>query len=158
MPNTHIPLGSIAFKESNILVCIQSQWISISHTEKVWRRKTFNCGVCIKESTESGLQDDYYGILQEIIHVEYLREPLKQCMLFRCDWFDNTPRRTRCPKLCPFVEVNGTQRYRKYDQFIFASSATQVVYMKYLNGIRDKSNWWVVILKLVIASAQCSCS
>ena len=89
--------------------------------------------------------DDYYGILQEVIRIEYLRESLKQCVLYRLDWFDNTPRGTRCPKLCPFVEVNATRKYRKYDPFIFASSATQVVYMKYPNGIRDKSNWWVVV-------------
>ena len=66
-------------------------------------------------------------------------------MLFRCDWFDNNPRRTCYPKLYPFIDVNATRRYRKYDPFIFASSATQVVYMKYPNGIRDKSNWRVVV-------------
>ena len=39
--------------------------------------------------------------------------------------------------------MNATQRYRKYDPFIFATAATQVLYMKYPNRIRDKSNWWV---------------
>ena len=86
------------------------------------------------------------GILQEVIRIEYLGESLKHCMLFGCDWFDNTPQGTCCPKLCPPVEVNATRRYRKYDPFIFTNSATQVVYMKYPNGIRNKSNWWVVVL------------
>ena len=104
------------------------------HTQNMCEgKKTFNCGVCVKGSKEGGYEDDYYGILQEIIRIEYLGEPLKQCMMFKCDWFDNTPQGTRCPKLCPFVEVNATRRYRKYDPFIFVSAATQVVYMKYLN-------------------------
>ena len=108
-------------------------------------KKSYNCGVCVKGSGEGGFEDDYYGILQEVIRVEYLGEPLKQCTLFRCDWFDNTPRGTRSPKLCPFVEVNATRRYKKYDPFIFAASTMQVVYMRYPNGIRDKANWWVVV-------------
>ena len=42
--------------------------------------------------------------------------------------------------------MNNTRRYRKYDPSIFATSTIQVVYMRYPNGIRDKSNWWVIIL------------
>ena len=97
----------------------------------------------MKGSGEGGFEDNYYGILQEVIGVEYLGEPLKQCTLFRCNWFDNTPRGTRSPKLYPFIEVNATRRYKKYDPFIFAASAIQVVW--YPNGIRDKGNSWVVV-------------
>ena len=103
-------------------------------------KKTSNYGVYVKESREGEFDNDYYEILQEVIHDEYIGEPLKLCIFFRCDWFDNTPRGTCCPKLCLFVEVNGTRRYRKYDPFIFATSATQVMYMRCPNGIRDKSN------------------
>ena len=52
----------------------------------------------MKWDGEGVFEDDYYGILQEVIRVEYLGEPLKQCMLFRYDWFGNTPRRTHCPQ------------------------------------------------------------
>jgi len=76
-----------------------------------------------------------------------LENRLNNVLLFRCDWFDNTPRGTCCPKLCPFIEVNGTRRYRKYDPFIFATSATQVDCMRYPDRIRDTSNWWVVLNK-----------
>ena len=116
------------------------------HTQKRCEgKKTFNCGIYIKGSGEGGYEDDYYGILQDVIRNEYLGEPLKQCMMFRCDWFNNTPQGTRCRKLYPFVEANVTRRHRKYDPFIFAGSTTQVVCMKQPNGIRDKSNWWVVV-------------
>ena len=86
------------------------------HTQKRCEgKKSYNCGVCVKGSGEGGFEDDYYGILQEVIRVEYLGEPFKQCTLFSCDWFDNSPRETRSPKLCPFVKVIATRRYRKYD-------------------------------------------
>ena len=61
------------------------------HTQKRCEgKKTFNCGIYDKGSDEAGFEDDYYRILQEVIRIEYLGEQLKQCMLFRCDWFDNT--------------------------------------------------------------------
>jgi len=62
----------------------------------------------MKGSGEGAFEDAYYRILQEVICVEYIGEPRKQCMLFKHDWFDNTPRGARCPKLCPSVEVNDT--------------------------------------------------
>ena len=29
---------------------------------------------------------DYYGVLEEVLKVEYLGEPIKRCMLSCCDW------------------------------------------------------------------------
>jgi len=72
----------------------------------------------MKGSEESECEDHYYGIFEEVVRVEYPREPHKQCVLFRCDWFGNAPRGTHCLKL---------------------------VYIRYQNGKRDKSNWWVVV-------------
>ena len=31
---------------------------------------------------------DFYGVLEEVIKMEYLGEPIKHCILFCCDWFD----------------------------------------------------------------------
>ncbi|KAI9107783.1 hypothetical protein K1719_021119 [Acacia pycnantha] len=33
---------------------------------------------------------DFYGILQDIVELEYLGVPVKNVMLFKCDWFDPT--------------------------------------------------------------------
>ena len=41
--------------------------------------------------------------------------------------------------------MNHTKRYRKFDPFIFADVANQVVYVKYSEGISGKVNWWVAI-------------
>jgi len=32
----------------------------------------------------------YYGIIKEIMQVEYSGEPTKQLVVFNCEWFDNT--------------------------------------------------------------------
>ena len=45
----------------------------------------------------------------------------------------------------PPTKVNHNRCYRKFDLFIFADTATQVVYLKYPEGISGKANWWVVI-------------
>ena len=40
-------------------------------------RATMNIGVCIKGSNYSTMESDYYGILTEIIELEYLALPMK---------------------------------------------------------------------------------
>ena len=52
-------------------------------------KKTYSCCVLVKGTTlgdSSGV--DYYGVLEEILRVEYPGEPIKRCVLLRCDWFD----------------------------------------------------------------------
>ena len=48
------------------------------------RRATMNNGVCVKGET------DFYGILQEIIEVEFPGLVKLKYVLFKCDWFDLT--------------------------------------------------------------------
>ena len=110
-------------------------------------KATYNCGVCVKGVGEGDeVSGDYYGVLHEIVRVEFTGEPIKKCVLFNCEWFDpDVPRGLRYPKFTPYPEVNHTRRYRKYDPFIFADVATQVVYVKYSEGISGKANWWVAI-------------
>ncbi|KAL4573651.1 hypothetical protein LXL04_020465 [Taraxacum kok-saghyz] len=56
---------------------------TVSYGEK---KLTMNTGVCI-----SGDSCDYYGMLLEILEVEYPGLPIKSTVLFRCDWYDPTP-------------------------------------------------------------------
>ena len=101
-------------------------------------KATYNCGVCQRNEVSG----DYYGILHEIIRVKFTGEPIKKCVLFNCEWFDlDVPRGLRYPKFIPYPEVNHTRRYRKFDVFIFANTATQVVSVKYPEGISGKVNW-----------------
>ena len=108
---------------------------------------TYNYGVCVKGVGEGDqVSEDYSGILHEIIRVEFIGEPIKKYILFNCEWFDpDVPWGLRYPKFTPYPEVNHTRRYRKFDPFIFADTATQVVYLKYPEGVPGKANWWVAI-------------
>jgi len=49
--------------------------MDVFHTEKYGhRRKTYNSGVCIKGSTCSEFEVDYYGKLEEVIELQYHSE------------------------------------------------------------------------------------
>jgi len=51
--------------------------------------KIYSCSVLVKgtrEGDNSGV--DYYGVLEEVLRVEYLGEPIKRYVLFLCDWFN----------------------------------------------------------------------
>jgi len=75
--------------------------------------KTYSCGVLVKgtgEGDNSGV--DYYGVLEEVLRVEYLGEPIKRCVLFRCNWFDPVnPRGMWYSRLNCTYEVNHSHRY-----------------------------------------------
>jgi len=77
-------------------------------------KKTYSCGVLVKGTTSgdsSGV--DYYGVLEEVLRVEYPGEPIKQCLLFRCDCFDPShPRHHR--------------KYTKYEPFMLTDVVHQV--------------------------------
>jgi len=75
-------------------------------------------------------ESDYYGILKDVIELEYVGELLKRCALFNCEWFDPTLNRgTQSHKLSKLVEVHRTKRNRKYDPFIFGNTTSQMSLM-----------------------------
>ena len=51
---------------------------------------SFNYGVYVHK-TDGQLEYDFYGMLSDIIQFEYTGIPLMKLVLFKCDWFDNTP-------------------------------------------------------------------
>ena len=110
-------------------------------------KRTNNSGVCVKGTGNINMgEDDFYGILEEVLEIEYPGLPMKRLILFACEWFDPViDRGMKIYKEYGIVEVNHTRRYSKYDPFIYAQQATQVYYAPYPNSIREKSNWWVVI-------------
>ena len=106
-------------------------------------KKTSSCGVLVKGTSEGdGSGVDYYGVLEEVLQLEYLGEPIKQCLLFRCEWYDpSNPRGTRYAKLNCTYEINIQCKYAKYDPFIIGDVAYQVFYMPYPRDIPHKANW-----------------
>ena len=112
------------------------------------RKKTYSCGVLVKGTTSGAAGgDDYYGVLEEVLRVEYPGEPIKRCVLFRCEWFDPSQRRgTRYSKINYTFEVNHQRKYRKYEPFVLADVAYQVFYISYPSGVTNKSSWWAALL------------
>jgi len=52
-------------------------------------RKTYNNGVCVKRSTSSDYEVDYYEKLEEVIELQY-HSKHNIVFLFKCYWYDNT--------------------------------------------------------------------
>jgi len=40
-------------------------------------KKTYNCGVRVCGTGEGDIENDYYGVLKDIVQIEYVSEPLK---------------------------------------------------------------------------------
>ena len=109
-------------------------------------RKTMNSGVCVRGSNYGNAEADYYGLLEEIIELEYPCSPdtERKVVLFKCRWFDPPERGTRVHPEYRFVEINHNRVYRKYDPFILAQQALQVYYVEYPGSNRERANWWYV--------------
>ena len=116
------------------------------HTRKYGANKsTFNSGVCIKGSNYTESANDYFGIIEEILIIEYPRLPIKRTVLFKCDWFDPTPNvGTKIHERYNMVEVNQRKRLNLYEPFILAMQAVQVYFCNFPSLKRDKRDWLVV--------------
>jgi hypothetical protein len=88
----------------------------VFHTFKYGnQRTTANYGVCVRGEI------DFYGVLQDIIEVEYPGLVAMKCVLFKCDWFDPTVGRGVRKNKNGTVDVNKSRRYNKFEPFILAS-------------------------------------
>ncbi|XP_061373828.1 uncharacterized protein LOC133316129 [Gastrolobium bilobum] len=100
-----------------------------------------NYGVSVRGGLVDGTEDDYYGKLLDIIQLDYRGG--NKVTLFKCDWFDNTPRGTKVDKYGN-VEVHQSRRYTVgYDPFILAQQAEQVYYTSYPTA----SQGWMAVIK-----------
>ncbi|XP_076885340.1 uncharacterized protein LOC143534832 [Bidens hawaiensis] len=50
---------------------------------------TSNCGVCVRGETYNAEESDYYGLLDEILELQYDSNMPQTVVLFKCTWFDN---------------------------------------------------------------------
>jgi len=108
-------------------------------------KTTYNSGVCVSGIGHDETTNDYYGVLKEILELEWPSQESKKLVLFYCDWFDPSNRGMRMHKQYRIVEVRKGRKYEKYDPFIFPKAATQVYYSPYPGRQKDKVDWLVVI-------------
>ena len=79
---------------------------------------------------------DFYGILKEIIEVEFPGLLKLKCVLFKCDWFDPVINRGVRFNKFDVVDVNVGRRYNRFKPFILALQADQV---SFIHTLRLKS-------------------
>lgn len=105
------------------------------------RRATANYGIHVPGET------NYYGILKEIVEVEYAGMLNLKCVLFRCDWFDPTIGVGVRSSKFGVVDVQGHRSYTaKFEPYVLASQAEQVVFIPYPRPrLRRDQNWLSVI-------------
>jgi len=129
-------LSSLSLGPERKCKCNNGYFINgyVFHTEEYGQgRKTYNSGVCVKGSTSSELEVDYYGRLEEV--VEHNR-----VFLFKCYWYDTTDRGIRVDPHYGLVEINSKARLRNInDVFVFAKQCQQVYYIYTPSFRNDRS-------------------
>ncbi|XP_073261203.1 uncharacterized protein [Populus alba] len=144
-------LSSLSLGPERKVRCYNGYFVNgyVFHTKEYGQgRKTYNCGVCVKGSTSSQLEVDYYGILEEVVELQYHIEQNK-VFLFKCYWYDTTDRGIRVDPHHGLVEINSKARLRNInDVFVFAKQCQQVYYTYTPSFRKDRSRVdWFSILK-----------
>nr|GEW11186.1 reverse transcriptase domain-containing protein [Tanacetum cinerariifolium] len=84
---------------------------------------------------------DFYGILQEVLELEYLGEN-KRVLVFKCDWFRvDDQNGLRIDKESKVISVNASLKWYQDQPYILASQAKQVFYAP---DIKLGKSWLVV--------------
>ncbi|RDX89432.1 hypothetical protein CR513_28836, partial [Mucuna pruriens] len=68
-------------------------------------KTTYNSGVCVSGIGHDEASNDYYGVLVEILELEWPSQAPKKLVLFYCNWFDPSNRGMRMHKQYKIVEL-----------------------------------------------------
>ncbi|XP_073137847.1 uncharacterized protein [Henckelia pumila] len=108
-------------------------------------KATDNLGVQVRGHSSDGVQTEYYDFIEEIIELEYPGLPLKQTVIFKCCWYNPHPRLgTRVHRKYKIFEVNRTRHLPTNEPFVFATQASQVVFLQYPTSGKTPSAWLYV--------------
>ncbi|XP_019088092.1 PREDICTED: uncharacterized protein LOC104723909 [Camelina sativa] len=107
-------------------------------------KRNANYGVRVKgtSSSSSSEEHDFYGVLREILELDYPGPVHLKLVVFKCDWYDSTIGGGVRINKSGVVDVNVAKRYGKYDPFILASQADQVCYVPYPRMTQKKDQQW----------------
>ena len=147
-----ISLSLLSLGPERKVKCYNGYFVNgyVYHTEEYGHgRKTYNNGICVKESTCSEFEVDYYGKLEEVVELQYHSEQ-NRVFLFKCYWYDTTDRGIRVDPHYGQVEINLKARLRNVnDVFVFAKQCQQVYYTYTPFFRKDWSRVdWLPILKM----------
>ena len=94
------------------------------HTQKHGEgRKTCNYGVSVKGESYTNASDEanYYGILTDIIQIQYEGSVNLKVTLFKCKWYDPVIGRGTRRRNGGIVDVLSSRKYYKYEPFILGT-------------------------------------
>ena len=98
--------------------------------------RTQNSGVMVHGSSDGV---DYYGVLHSVVELEY-GEGMK-VHLFKCIWFDTTPRRGMQTDQYGITSVDSSTSWYEDDPFVLATWVKQVFY---LDDLAKGAPWKVI--------------
>ncbi|KAL0702360.1 hypothetical protein Bca4012_058482 [Brassica carinata] len=98
-------------------------------------------------SEEVADEAHYYGILTDIIQLEYEGLIDLKITLFKCKWYDPVIGRGTRVSNGGIVDVLSSRKYYKYDPFILESQADQVCYITY-PYVKKPKHLWLNVLKV----------
>ncbi|KAI3710052.1 hypothetical protein L2E82_39825 [Cichorium intybus] len=116
------------------------------HTEKYGDGQvTHNNGVCVRGSTYNEHALDYYGLLNEVLEVEYHGVDC-YVVFFNCTWFDTAKNGgVTVDTKHNLVDIKYNSRILKDEPFVLASQTEQVYYTLYPSMAKDLEDWWAVV-------------
>ncbi|KAL3361326.1 hypothetical protein AABB24_014301, partial [Solanum stoloniferum] len=85
-------------------------------------KSTYNSGVCVSGTGQDGTINEYYGVLKEIIELEWPMAPFMKLVLFYFDWFDTSKHGMKVDIHFCIVDVRKRGIYSKFDPFIYAEN------------------------------------
>ncbi|WRX10358.1 protein of unknown function DUF4216 - like 1 [Theobroma cacao] len=105
-------------------------------------RKIMNSGVCIKGSFHNDHERDFYGILVDIIELEYFGMG-NRVVLFKCHYFD-IEKGIKVDPLHGLVEIKYNSILATNEPFVLVAQAHQVYYSSYPSTKRNRYDWWAI--------------
>ena len=92
------------------------------------QRQTQNSRV-VSARTQQDIEDDYYGYLEEVIELLYIKD--YRVILFKCKWFDTDRRRKHAIYKLHCISIDISREAYKEDPFVFSTQVRQVFYIDY---------------------------
>ena len=82
---------------------------------------------------------DFYGVVTDIFELDYLKQ--RRVVLFKCEWFDLSSRKSSIYIDGDIVSVNISCTWYENDSYVLACQAKQIFY---INDTKLGKNWRVV--------------
>lgn len=114
---------------------------------------TYNSGVMVKGSCYGEDNLNYYGVLREVLEIEYPMQRPNKIFLFKCDWYDPE----RGVVIDPFtgiVDVIPGKYIRRFEPFVLASQVDQICYVPSVGKKRKRDERLTVLQKMTRAYVE----